>query len=90
MLPLERQAGVDIPDLQNKFPEMLWIGGFDKMCMLREKSDIDAEFERLKPAIKKGRFIPSVDHQTPPGVSLANYKYYIKKLSHFGKQACKA
>ena len=89
ILPLERQAGVDIPSLQKKYPEFLWLGGFDKMCLLRSKTDIDGEFERLKPAIKKGRFIPSVDHQTPPGTSLENYRYYIKKLEHYGKQACK-
>ena len=28
------------------------------------------EFERLLPVMRQGGFLPSVDHQTPPGVSL--------------------
>ena len=89
ILPLERQAGVDIAALQKKFPDFLWLGGFDKMSLLEGKAAIDGEFERLRPAIRRGKYIPSVDHQTPPGVSVENYRYYVKKLEHFCKQACK-
>jgi hypothetical protein len=32
-----------------------------------------AEFERLRPLMSTGNFIPSVDHQTPPDVSLNQY-----------------
>jgi len=35
---------------------------------------IRAEFEWLVPLMKTGGFIPSVDHQTPPGVSLEQYR----------------
>jgi hypothetical protein len=77
ILPLERQAGVDIGELQNKYPNFFWMGGFDKMCLLKDKDAIDAEFERVTPILRRGRFIPSVDHQTPPGVTVENYRYYI-------------
>jgi hypothetical protein len=30
--------------------------------------------------MKKGGFIPSVDHQTPPGVSLEEYRVYLRLL----------
>ena len=89
ILPLERQAGVDIPELQKKYPDFIWLGGFDKMCLLRGKAAIDAEFERLRPAIKNGRFIPSVDHQTPPGVTIEDYRYYVAKLGQYAGLACK-
>ena len=88
-LPLERQAGVNIRQLQEDYPEFFWIGGYDKMALLKGKDAIDAEFERLLPAIKRGRFIPSVDHQTPPGVSIETYRYYTGKLRVFCKNACK-
>lgn len=77
ILPLERQAGVDIDVLQRNHPGMLFVGHFDKMAMSRGEAAMRAEFERLLPAMRRGRFIPSVDHQTPPGVSLEQYRTYV-------------
>jgi len=42
-----------------------------------------AEFERLRPLMKTGGFIPSVDHQTPPGVSIDQYRSYLKLLFEY-------
>ena len=42
-----------------------------------------AEFERLVPLMKTGGFIPSVDHQTPPGVSLEEYRLYVRILKEY-------
>jgi hypothetical protein len=89
ILPLEKQAGVDIANLQVQYPEFLFLGGFDKMCLLRGKDAIDAEFQRILPILRKGRYIPSVDHQTPPGVTMENYIYYVSQLRKFSAQACK-
>ena len=41
------------------------------------------EFERLVPIMKTGGFIPSVDHQTPPGVSLDQYRIYLRLLDEY-------
>ncbi len=41
------------------------------------------EFERLVPLMKTGGFIPSVDHQTPPGVSLEEYLIYLRLLNEY-------
>jgi hypothetical protein len=41
------------------------------------------EFERLLPVIKSGRFIPSVDHQTPPAVSMKDYAIYRRLLDDY-------
>ena len=89
VLPLERQAGVDLVEYRKKYPEFMFIGGFDKMCMLRGKEDIRKEFERLLPVIESGRYIPSMDHQTPPGTTLENYRYYVEMLWEYSKRACK-
>jgi uroporphyrinogen-III decarboxylase len=77
ILPLERQAKVDGNVLRKKFPTLRMIGHFDKLVMNRGEASIRAEFERLRPLIKSGGFIPSVDHQTPPGVSLQQYRNYL-------------
>lgn len=88
VLPLEHQAGVDLAAIRRQYPEFLLLGGFDKMAMLQSKEAIDAEFQRLLPMIRSGRFIPSMDHQTPPGTSLENYRHYVSRLREYGQYAC--
>jgi hypothetical protein len=83
VLPLERQAGVDGFRLRQQFPELLMVGHFDKMTMTRGEPAMRAEFERLVPLIRSGGFIPSVDHQTPPGVSMEQYRCYLRLLEEY-------
>ena len=45
------------------------------------------EFERILPAIKQGCYVPCVDHQTPPDVSLKNYRVYIELLREYAYKA---
>ncbi len=87
ILPLERQAGCDIDALQARYPDLLWIGHYDKMTMTRGEAAIRAEFERLLPAAARGGFLPSVDHQTPPGVSLAAYRCYLDLFREYAAEA---
>jgi len=79
-LPLERQAGVDGMQLRWRYPRLRMIGHFDKMTMNKGEAAMQSEFERLAPLMKTGGFIPSVDHQTPPGVSLDEYRTYLRLL----------
>jgi hypothetical protein len=83
MLPLERQAGVDVSVYLEKQPNMFFLGHFDKMSMKFGEEVMRAEFERLLPSMRTCRFIPSVDHQTPPDVSLKNYHIYIELLREY-------
>jgi len=81
--PLERQAGVDLQVIREQYPDFLMLGGYDKMVMPLGEEAMRAEFERLLPVIRSGGYIPSVDHQTPPGVSLENYRTYIKLFEEY-------
>jgi hypothetical protein len=83
VLPLERQAGVDGMRLRERYPRLRMVGHFDKMTMNQGEPAMRAEFERLLPLMKKGGFIPSVDHQTPPGVSLEQYRVYLRLLEEY-------
>ena len=83
VLPLERQAGVDGMAIRRQHPEFRMVGHFDKMVMNRGEAAIRAEFERLLPLMRSGGFIPSVDHQTPPGVSLDEYRTYLRLLDEY-------
>jgi hypothetical protein len=83
VLPLERQAGVDGLALRRQFPKLCLVGHYNKMVMNQGEAALRAEFERLVPLMKTGGFIPSVDHQTPPGVSLEQYRCYLRLLDHY-------
>lgn len=83
VLPLERQAGVDGLALRKQFPRLMMVGHFDKMTMPQGEQAMRAEFERLVPLMKAGGFIPSVDHQTPPGVSMEQYRCYRRLLQEY-------
>ena len=87
ILPLEKQAGVDMAKLRSDYPDQLYIGAFDKMTMSKGESAMRAEFERLLPIAAKGGFLISCDHQTPPGVSLENYHIYLKLFEEYAHKA---
>jgi len=84
--PLERQAGVDLVEIRKQNPKFLMMGGFDKMVMNKGEAVMRAEFERLLPVMKSGGYIPSVDHQTPPGVSFEDYKIYARLYDEYAKK----
>lgn len=86
ILPLERQAGVDLLKLRESYPNFLFIGHFDKMVMHRGLGAVRTEFERLLPVMRQGGFIASVDHQTPPGVSLSEYIEYVALLKEYAQK----
>ena len=85
--PLERQAGVDLAHLRRLFPRLIMMGGYDKMVMSHGEAPMRAEFERLLPVMRTGGYIPSVDHQTPPEVSLGNFKIYCRLLREYCERA---
>ena len=87
VIPLERQSHVDVARIRQNHPEWLMIGGYDKTIMHLGEEAMRKEFERLLPTMKKGRYIPAVDHQTPPDVSLENYRIYMRLLAEYTRRA---
>jgi len=59
------------------------IGHYDKMVMHLGEAAMRAEFERLVPLMRSGGFILSVDHQTPPAVSMDDYRLYLRLLNEY-------
>ena len=58
---------------------MRW-GGLEKNVMIGGKKEIDAEIEKARILIKKGRCIPGPDHFVLVGTSFKNYRYFMEKL----------
>ena len=87
VLPLERQAGVDVNRIRENHPDWIMVGGYNKLIMHKGEEAMREEFERILPAMKSGRYVPSVDHQTPPDVTMENYKIYVKLLKEYAQKA---
>lgn len=87
LLPYERMSGVDVAQIRRDHPRFRIIGAFDKTSMHSGEHAMRQEFERLLPVVRQGGFIPSVDHQTPPDVSLEQYRCYVSLLKEYCEKA---
>jgi len=87
IFPLERMAGVDVPALRRAHPRLRMLGGFDKTVMHLGERAVRDEFERLGPTAAAGGYAISVDHQTPPGVSLADYRRFVALFHEYAARA---
>jgi hypothetical protein len=79
-LPVDVNAGVDIVKVREQHPKVKFIGGYNKLEIIKGPEAIDAEFDRLIPVIKQGGYLCGTDHQPAPATPLENYRYYLKKL----------
>ena len=59
------------------------------MVMSRGDEARRAEFERLLPVLRSGGFVPSVNHQTPPGVPLEAYRIYLDLFKEYAVRAAR-
>jgi hypothetical protein len=53
------------------------------MVMNQGESAMRAEMERLLPLMRSGGFIPSVDHQTPPHITMDQYGIFRRLLDEY-------
>lgn len=78
--PMEAAAGADPNLFRTKYPALALMGGFDKRAAAIGPKAIDAELERLRPAMESGRYIVDFDHLVPDDVSYENFCYYAQAL----------
>ena len=79
--PLEVAADMDAEKLLRQYRKdkiLLW-GNVDKRELVKGPEAIEAELERLAPAVEMGGFIPLVDHGVPENVSFENFCYYNRR-----------
>ncbi|MFI5337865.1 MAG: uroporphyrinogen decarboxylase family protein, partial [Opitutales bacterium] len=80
LFPMEVAAGADVNAFRRKFPDLALMGGIDKRALAIGPAAIDAEIERIRPALESGRYIPDLDHLVPDDVSWANFCHYAERL----------
>jgi len=78
--PFEVAAGCDVNFYRERFPTLGMMGGIDKRALAKDPKAIDAELDRVWPAVEKGRYIPELDHGIPDDVSWANYLHYAQEM----------
>jgi len=80
--PCEPCEKMDMAELRKKFgTQIAFEGGLDKFVLMKDFKDIDDELERVVPEmVKTGGCVLGLDHRIPPGVSIENYRHYIRKL----------
>ncbi|TFH04276.1 MAG: hypothetical protein E4H09_03850 [Spirochaetales bacterium] len=78
--PWETQYGLDITEVRRSFPTVGMIGGINKSALALGRSGVDKELEKIPWMLEQGRFLPGLDHQTPPEVSWDAFKYYCERL----------
>lgn len=88
--PLEFNAGIDINRIRKNYPDMVMFSAFNKLTMSCEPEVVEAECQRILPALQSGGYIPSCDHQTPPAVSMDQYRTYVKLLRKYCNMAGEA
>ena len=81
MLPFEVQAGMDVRRVREQYPNLVIFGGLDKRALFTDGAAIEEEvMGKVPPMLARGGYIPSLDHNVPPEVSLENFKEYLEKL----------
>jgi uroporphyrinogen decarboxylase len=84
MYPFERAAGNDILRIRENFPDFQILGGIDKRVLFADSDEarIDAELDIVKEMLKKGRYIPHIDHFVSQDCMWKNFIYYRNKLNN--------
>lgn len=77
--PFEVAAGMDVNRVRSQFgTDVVIKGGFDKRVLAQGRKAIDAEFERLRPAIEAGKYFLTIDHTVPPESTWSDFQYYAE------------
>jgi uroporphyrinogen-III decarboxylase len=81
-LPLEVNAGIDAVQLRKQYGRTWrFIGNIDKRELPKGEQAIRREVDRRVPWLKEdGGYIPALDHEVPPNVSLKDFTFYADYL----------
>ncbi len=83
MLPFEIAAGNDLVKIRNQYPEFQLLGGIDKRILFKDKKekDILEELEKVQVLLKKGGYIPHIDHLVSDDATWKNFIFYRNQLN---------
>ena len=72
---------MDVRVVRKNFPDLVIWGGIDKMALFTNEESIRREVsERVPTMLERGGYIPAIDHNVPPDVSLSNFEKFLEIL----------
>ena len=80
LYPFEVGAGNDLLAQLDRYPALGALGGLEKDAMAQGKVAVDAEMNKARRLIQRGRVIPGPDHFALSNVSYADYRYFMESL----------
>lgn len=82
MFPIEVGTwGDQFEPARHKFgPEILGVGGMNKIALRNDKAAVDIEIERMERLTALGGFIPCPDHRLMPGTKFELVQYYAEEI----------
>ncbi|OPZ25415.1 MAG: methylcobalamin:coenzyme M methyltransferase [Lentisphaerae bacterium ADurb.BinA184] len=84
--PLEVKAGMDPVQIKQAYGERLVLHGGVNAVLWDRPEAIEAEMERVIPALKRGGgYIFASDHSIPSSVSLADFTRIIERVKRLGR-----
>jgi hypothetical protein len=84
LYPMEVQAGMDVVAVARRYPRLQILGGIAKQALAQGRQAIDQELERRLPyMLRRGGYIPTVDHHVPPDVSWDSFVYYRRRVAEY-------
>jgi uroporphyrinogen decarboxylase len=83
MYPFERAAGNDLLRIRKNFPDFQLLGGIDKWILFNDsnQAEINEELSITVELLKKGRYIPHIDHFVSQDCVWGNFSYYRRELN---------
>jgi len=80
VFPLE--AVNDLIKIRKMYPKLQMLGGINKKILINgSKKEIDDELEKISLLIKKGGYIPHIDHSVSQDAEWESFKYYREELN---------
>lgn len=84
--PFEVTNGQDIVEVRKAFPRFHIFGGIDKKAVAAGREATDRELEHKVPfMMKRGGWVPYVDHAVPPSIGWADFVYYRRRLAELAQ-----
>ena len=78
-LPFEIRAGMDIAKVRAAWPNLQIVGGIDKTLVAQGGAAlVDEVTGKIAALAGSGSYIPCLDHQPHPQISLENYWQYVR------------
>ena len=78
--PWETQYGLDITSVRRSYPTVGIKGGINKSALAFGLDAVDKELENIPWMLEQGRYLPGLDHETPPEVSWQAFRHYCLRL----------